>query len=58
MLIVTPPEAAPGRCGGQVGGTASGNAKRCVAQRILKSGWGYVKQLEIVVMTARVLGTA
>jgi hypothetical protein len=48
MLIVTTPEAVPRRCGGQVGGEETGNAKRCVAHRILKIGWGYVKQVEIV----------
>jgi hypothetical protein len=40
MLIVTTPEAVPRRCGGQLGGTVSGNAKRCVAHRILKSAGG------------------
>jgi hypothetical protein len=48
MLIVTNPEAVPGRYGGQLGDDKTGNAKRCVAHRILKIGWGYVKQVEIV----------
>jgi hypothetical protein len=45
MLIVTTPKAVPCRCGGQVGGEETGNAKRCVKQRILKSEGRYMKQV-------------
>jgi hypothetical protein len=47
MLIVTPPEAVPGPCGGQVGGEGTGNAEVCRTSDG-EIGWGYVKQVEIV----------
>jgi hypothetical protein len=34
----------------------AGYSRVCVAHRILKIGWGDVKQAEIVVMTAGVVG--
>jgi hypothetical protein len=48
MLIVTSPKAAPHRCGGQLAGEGTGNAKRCVAHLIFDIGWGYMKQVKIV----------
>jgi hypothetical protein len=58
ILIVTTPEAVPCRCSGQVGGEETGNAKRCVEQRILKSAGGTWNRSRSSVMTARLVGIA
>ena len=48
MLIVTTPEAATRRCGGQVGGTEIRKCKEVCGTSDFEIGWGYMKQLEIV----------
>jgi hypothetical protein len=47
MLIVTPPEAAPCRCGGQVGGTDIRQCTEVCGTSDLEIGWAYMKQVEI-----------
>src|SRR5688572_19599271 len=58
MLIVTTPEAVPRRCSGQVGGEETGNAKRCVAHRIVKSAGGTRNRSTSSAMTAGPVGSA
>jgi hypothetical protein len=58
MLIVTTPEAATRRCGGQVGGEEIRECKEVCGTSDFEIGWGYVKQVRGRVLTARVLGTA
>jgi hypothetical protein len=56
MLIVTPTKGKPGQPCGQA---SRGTYRRCrevCGTSDLGIGWGYVRQLEIVVMTARVIG--
>jgi hypothetical protein len=57
MLIVTSTEAVRGRCGGQVGGTDIRQCTEVCGTSDLEIGWGYAKQVEIVVMTARLVGS-
>jgi hypothetical protein len=58
MLIVTAPEAVPRRCGGQVGGDGTGNAKRLCRTSDLKSAGGTWSRSTSWVMTAGPVGSA
>jgi hypothetical protein len=58
MLIVTTPEGEPINLAVIPAGGLSGNAKRCVEQRILKSRRGTRNGSRSSVMTARGVGTA
>jgi hypothetical protein len=55
MLIVTPPEAAPRRCGGQVGGTDIRQCTEVCGTSDFEIGWGYVKQVEIAGLSAGIV---
>jgi hypothetical protein len=57
MLIVTTTEADPHPRGGQVDGTVIRQCTEVCGTSDLEIGWGYVKQVEIVVLTARVIGS-
>jgi hypothetical protein len=48
MLIVTTPEAATCRCGGQVRRRRNRKCKEVCGTSDLEFGWGYMNQVEIV----------
>ena len=57
MLIVTTPEGEPGQPCGQPSRGTYRRCKEVCRTSDFEIGWGYVKQVEIVVMTARVVGS-
>ena len=56
MLMVTAPEAATRRCGGQVGGEETGECKEVCLTADLEIGRGYGKQVRGSAMTAQPVG--